>query len=202
MKEAYRSGDPYLAFAKQAGAVPSDATKATHKAVAGAIQAVRAGGSVRHGRGGLAERIGQPFFHARELLRLHTRLTAYSGAGPTPPWSHAMLTGELHTAFGWRVRVPPDAECPVAAEFPDAGQRRRNAAARVLPRHRARHRGCAPVHDAVLICAPLDRLEADIAGMRAAMAEASRIVLDGFELGTDVEDRPLPRSLHRRSRAP
>ena len=46
---------------------------------------------------------------------------------------------------------------------------------------------CAPVHDAVLICAPLDRLEADIATMRAAMAEASRFVLAGFELGTDVK---------------
>jgi DNA polymerase I len=45
---------------------------------------------------------------------------------------------------------------------------------------------CAPVHDAVLICAPLGRLGADIAGMRAAMAEASRVVLNGFELGTDV----------------
>ena len=45
---------------------------------------------------------------------------------------------------------------------------------------------CAPVHDAVLICAPLDRLDDDIAGMRAAMAEASRIVLKGFELRTDV----------------
>jgi DNA polymerase I len=30
MMEAYRSGDPYLAFAKQAGAVPHDATKASH----------------------------------------------------------------------------------------------------------------------------------------------------------------------------
>ena len=45
---------------------------------------------------------------------------------------------------------------------------------------------CAPVHDAVLINAPLDRLDADIASMRAAMAEASRAVLSGFELGTDV----------------
>ena len=26
MKQAYRSGDPYLAFAKQVGAVPGDAT--------------------------------------------------------------------------------------------------------------------------------------------------------------------------------
>jgi DNA polymerase-1 len=45
---------------------------------------------------------------------------------------------------------------------------------------------CAPVHDAVLICAPLDRLDADVATMREAMAEASRIVLGGFELGTDA----------------
>ena len=47
---------------------------------------------------------------------------------------------------------------------------------------------CAPVHDAVLICAPLDRLERDIARMRAIMAEASRVVLDGFELRTDCPD--------------
>ena len=33
MMEAYCSGDPYLAFAKQAGAAPPDATKATHKAI-------------------------------------------------------------------------------------------------------------------------------------------------------------------------
>ena len=47
---------------------------------------------------------------------------------------------------------------------------------------------CAPVHDAVLICAPLDRLDSDIAALRAIMAEASRIVLGGFELRTDCPD--------------
>ena len=45
---------------------------------------------------------------------------------------------------------------------------------------------CAPVHDAVLICAPLERLEADVAQMQEAMCEASGIVLNGFELGTDA----------------
>jgi DNA polymerase-1 len=49
---------------------------------------------------------------------------------------------------------------------------------------------CAPVHDAVLICAPLDHLDADIATTRAAMAEVSKVVLAGFELA-------LPRSLPR-----
>jgi len=46
---------------------------------------------------------------------------------------------------------------------------------------------CAPIHDAVLICAPLDRLDDDVAGMRACMAEASRAVLAGFELVTDAK---------------
>ena len=45
---------------------------------------------------------------------------------------------------------------------------------------------CAPIHDAVLIAAPLERLEADIAKMQAIMRETSRIVLDGFELTSDV----------------
>jgi DNA polymerase-1 len=39
----------------------------------------------------------------------------------------------------------------------------------------------------VLICAPLDRLEADVVRMQEAMREASRIVLNGFELGTDAQ---------------
>jgi hypothetical protein len=46
---------------------------------------------------------------------------------------------------------------------------------------------CAPVHDAFLIIGPTDRIDADVAAMRAAMAEASRIVLREFELRTDVK---------------
>jgi hypothetical protein len=51
---------------------------------------------------------------------------------------------------------------------------------------------CAPVHDAFLICARLDQIEADVVVMRAAMAEASRVVLKGFELGTDVHITRYP----------
>ena len=51
---------------------------------------------------------------------------------------------------------------------------------------------CAPVHDAFLICAPLHHLEADIAATRTAMAEASRVVLGGFELATDVSITRYP----------
>ena len=45
----------------------------------------------------------------------------------------------------------------------------------------------APIHDALLIEAPLDELDQAIATTKSLMLEASRIVLDGFELGSDVK---------------
>jgi hypothetical protein len=44
---------------------------------------------------------------------------------------------------------------------------------------------CAPVHDAVLVEGPAAEIEDVVAQTRAAMAEASRVVLAGFEIGTD-----------------
>ena len=46
---------------------------------------------------------------------------------------------------------------------------------------------CAPVHDAVLIMAPIDRLEEDVAQMRQYMEEASSIVLGGFQLRSEAK---------------
>ena len=45
---------------------------------------------------------------------------------------------------------------------------------------------CALIHDAMLIAAPLDQLDQDIERTKAPMLKASRVVLDGFELRTDV----------------
>ena len=42
------------------------------------------------------------------------------------------------------------------------------------------------MHDAILICAPLDRIEADVAATQAAMGEAARTILGGFDLRSDA----------------
>ena len=101
-----------------------------------------------------------------------------------------MLGQTISTVFGWHVRSPGDAEDPnraIDAEFSHAGQRRRDVAPGACL---ATERGievCAPVHDAFLICAPIDRIEADVAAMRAAMDEAARAVLDGFPIPTEAK---------------
>ena len=46
---------------------------------------------------------------------------------------------------------------------------------------------CAPIHDALLIEADIDQLEETTRLAQQCMLEASRGVLDGFELRTDVE---------------
>jgi DNA polymerase I len=185
MMEAYRSGDPYLAFAKQAGAAPADATKVTHKAIRDQFKSTVL--AVQYGMGAeaLARRIGQPPIRARELLRLHRETYWVFWRWSEAAVDHAMLKGRLHTVFGWCVRVPRDSNARSLRNFP---MQANGAEMLRLACCLGTEQGieiCAPVHDAVLICAPLERLEADVASMRQVMAEASRVVLDGFELGTD-----------------
>jgi DNA polymerase I len=187
MMEAYHSGDPYLAFAKQAGAAPPNATKATHKAIRDQFKSTVLAVNYGMGADALAQRLGQPPISARELLRLHRETYRVFWTWSERAVNYAMLTGSLHTVFGWRVRVPAEANTRSLANFP---MQANGAEMLRLACCLATEQGievCAPVHDAVLICAPLDRLDHDVARMQDAMREASRVVLDGFELGADVE---------------
>jgi hypothetical protein len=187
MLEAYRSGDPYLAFAKQAGAAPPHATKTSHKAVRDQFKSTVLAVQYGMGADALAQRIGQPPIRARELLSMHRETYRVFWACSDRAVDYAMLTGSLYTVFGWRVRVPQVANARSLRNFP---MQANGAEMLRLACCIGTERGievCAPVHDAVLICAPLDRLDADVKRMQEAMREASRIVLDGFELGSDAK---------------
>jgi hypothetical protein len=186
MQSAYKSGDCWLAFAKQANAVPADATKATHGPQRELYK--QCGLSVLYGVGvdGLALRIGQPRAFARELLLAHhatyRRFWRWSDAA----LDTAMLTCSLHTVFGWCIHIGEKPNPRSLRNFP---MQANGAEMMRLAACLATECGvevCAPVHDAFLICAPFNKLDAAISTMRASMAEASRVVLDGFELGTDA----------------
>jgi DNA polymerase I-like protein with 3'-5' exonuclease and polymerase domains len=192
LQAAYESGDCYLAFAKQAGAVPQDATKTTHgpqrELFKQATLAVQYGMEAQS----LALRIGQPPIVARELLRFHRQTYRRFWAWSDAAVDQAMLLGVIHTVFGWPVRVGERFNPRSLRNFP---MQANGAEMLRIACSLATERGievCAPVHDAVLICSPIDRLEADVAGMRAAMAEASCTVLAGFELTTEAKSTLYP----------
>lgn len=187
MQQAYASGDPYLEFGKQAGAIPSNGTKKTHKAERDRFKACVL--AVQYGMQAesLAANIGCPVIEARELLRLHRETYPKFWAWSEAAVDHAMLLGELQTVFGWTIRVGADANPRSLANFPmqaNGAEMLRIASAMATEEG---IKVCAPVHDAVLIEAPLDALDQHAARMQAIMAEASKIVLDGFVLRTDVE---------------
>ena len=104
MQQAYLSGDPYLQFAKQAGAVPAHSTKKSHPEERERFKACVLAVQYGMGADALAERIGQSPAHARELLRLHRETYARFWRWSDSALDHAMLTGKLHTVFGWTVR--------------------------------------------------------------------------------------------------
>jgi hypothetical protein len=186
MLDAYRSGDVYLAFAIQAGLAPTDGTKASHSDIRNVCKAVVLGIGYGMGTDALASRIGKSPAHARELLDLHRRTYPVFWRWSQAAVDVAMLTGKITTVFGWPLHIGPDANARSIRNFPcqaNAAEMLRLACCLGV------ERGieiCAPVHDAVLIASPLDRLEEDILAMRMAMAEASRVVLAGFECRTDA----------------
>jgi hypothetical protein len=198
MRQAYLSGDPYLEFAKQAGAVPSSATKESHKEVRELFKTCMLGVNYSMGPRSLARRIKRPLAHARELLQLHRQVFRRYWRWSEQVQDQAMLTGRLQAAFGWQVNVGPEANWRSLRNFPcQANGAEMLRLACSLGTERG-IRVIAPVHDALMIEAPDREIEEAVKRTREAMAEASRAVLDG-EL-TLPTDKTIVRSPERPER--
>ena len=187
MMAAYSSGDPYLAFAKQAGAVPQDATKQSHKAEREQFKACVL--AVQYGMGAesLAARINQPTARARQLLDLHRRTYSTFWAFSDKVLNEALLGGRLWASFGWQLHTKSDPNPRSLCNFPMQANGAEMLRIACILLTEAGIRVCAPVHDAVLIEAPLDKLDAVVVQAQALMREASKIVLGGFELSSDAK---------------
>jgi DNA polymerase-1 len=195
MIEAYESGDPYLFWAKKRGVVPQDATKATHGEIRDRYKTA-AGLGIGYGMqaDSLARRIGQSKFHAQELLRQHHETFPRFWTWSDGACDRALMRNELRTVFDWVMhygtgtKINPRSirNWPVQAHGAEMLR-----LACVLATERG-FRICAPVHDALVAEARLDDLGSTVEALQAAMAEASRIVLDGFVLRSEVKTFSYP----------
>jgi hypothetical protein len=204
MLDMYRSGDPYLAFAVRVGAIPREITTAmikkpekyaTDNLTVGQLEfygavrdkyktmllAVQYGMSTET----LAGRLGVSTFEAHEMLTQHREQFSQYWAWSNDWVQYALQTGSMRTAFGWACQTG-------ITEFNDRSIRNWLIQAtgaeilRIACILAARHgiKVLAPVHDAVLIEAPIERIEADVAVMQEIMRRASRIVLNADLSGT------------------
>jgi len=187
MQDAYQSGDFYLTFAKMAGAVPPDATKETHAAVRDQFKTVALGVLYGLSAEGLARKLNVPPVRGRDLLRMHKETFREFWRWSDRIQDEAILTGRLNTVFGWTVRTGDDPNPRSLRNFPMQGN---GAEMMRLACCLATERGiglCCPVHDALLIEAPIGGIDEAVAATQQAMREASEIVLSGFALRTDAK---------------
>jgi hypothetical protein len=186
MMQGYTNGDPYLAFAKAARLVPPDATKASHKAERDRCKAVVLGVNYGMGPDALAASLGITRAEANELMQLHRGTYRRFWSWSDEVVTSAMLTGEMQTVFGWRRQVPAGANARALMNFPMQANGAEMMRMAAIAATEAGIEVCAPIHDAFLIAAPLERLEEDVTRMRGFMSAAGQAVTGGFDVRTDA----------------
>ena len=190
MMDLYRSGDLYLNFAKRIGAIPTDGTKKTHGEVRDKYKTFLLASQYGMSSETLSARLGNSDLEAHEMINQHHEVFAQYWQWSDDWVQHSLQTGMMRSAMSWTCAVG-------VAEL----EEQRNKLERTIRNWpiqtacadmlriacimAARHRIqiLAPVHDAVLIEAPIERIEADVKLMQEIMRRASRIVLNNTAAG-------------------
>jgi hypothetical protein len=186
MQEAYTSGDPYLWFAKRAGAVPQSASKQSHATIRDQFKTVMLGTLFGLSAHGIARKLSVPLARGEELLQLHQKIFPRFRQWTEQTEMQAMLRGELSTCFGWKLHVGPHTKSTTLKNFLiQAGGAEMLRLAACLASERG-VRVCCPIHDALLVEGPLGDIEDVVRETQRAMKEASELVLPRFPLRADV----------------
>ncbi|GMW07797.1 MAG: hypothetical protein AMXMBFR8_25930 [Nevskiales bacterium] len=191
---AYKSGDPYLSFAKEVGLAPAHAIRQSHKVVRDQMKALVLGANYGMGPGSLAARIGVPEIRARHLQEAHRRTYPRLYDWLEAAVDHAMVYGYLETVFGWKLHAGEGANPRSLQNFPCQAN---GAEMMRLACSAATEAGlavCCPIHDALLVEADLADIDVATEALREIMEASSRAVLDGFTIRTDAE---IVRAPHR-----
>lgn len=184
MIKAYVSGDPYLAFAQQAGAVSAGASREAFRDIRERFKHCAIGVQYGMGPQSLSIRLNIGRNDATRLISLHRRTYRQYWEWSDEVWAKANRQGYLESAFGWRVNVGKNAKSRSVKNFPlqANGAEMLRLACCALTEEGIRV--CAPVHDALLIEADATEIEAAISRCQQVMAQASLSVLGRLPLRT------------------
>jgi hypothetical protein len=187
MLEAYYSGDPYLTFARMAGAVPADATKHTHGKERERFK--RCALAVQYGMGAeaLAASLGLSAAYGRDLLKQHKRTFPRFWQWVNDVASTAAARRKLVAAFGWQINVVSTTKATTLQNWPCQAAGAEMLRLAVIGAVEEGIGVCAPVHDALLIEAATDEIDVAVHRTQDLMAKASRAVLHGTTVQTDAK---------------
>ena len=196
MLAAYNSGDPYLAFAKQAGAVPQDATKHTHPEERNQYKQCVLATQYGMGAESLAGRLGTPQLRASQLLSMHKKVYRTFWEWSDNLYNSTVSYNKLSTLFGWQLNIQPDLNPRSLRNFPMQANAAEMLRIACILAYERGIKICAPIHDALLIEAPEDEIGEVVLEVQECMEKASEIVLDGFKLFSDAKIIRNPERFH------
>jgi hypothetical protein len=193
MMAAYQSGDSYLWFAKAANMVPKHATKTSHELERELAKQCTLGTQYEITEHGLAPRIQKPVEVARNLLWLHKETFPAYWQWLDEAKSFTFLHGKQITVYGWQ-RLLTELSCNhrSVGNFFSQGNGAEMLRLAIIFGTEAGVPIVMPMHDAVLIVSPVDRLARDIEVMKECMHQASELVLDGFRLRVEEKTFRYP----------
>ena len=183
----YENDDPYLGFAKRIGLAPRDATKKSHSKLRNQLK-VAAGLGVLYGAGPatVARAGGMPLSLASHVLREHRFIYSTFWDWREQAINHAQLTGQFKTHFGWTWQVTGQDRVTSISNWP---MQANGADMMRLACCLAVEQGievCTPVHDALLVQAPIDSIDEVRKATVECMRIASSKVLGGPSLKVGV----------------
>jgi DNA polymerase I len=186
--ESYRSGDPYLQFAKLARLVPQDATKKSHTTERDRCKAVVLGTNYGMRGAGLALRTGLPIHEANHLLRLHGEAFPRFWRWVDEQQQQLDLTRCISTCLGWQMHALDGWKPTAIMNWPMQSHGAEILRLACVRLQAAGLAVIAPVHDAVLVevdeDVATDAAQAVVSHMRQAAAQ----VLDtNWELRVDLK---------------
>ncbi len=179
--------DMYLRFAAAAGIAPPDATKETHEEIREVCKTIVLGVGYGMGDRTMATRAGITRIEARALLWAHRTTYPQFWRWIESVVDTALFTGQMRTMYGWRVKVDRlDPNHRMLMNFMAQSHGAEMMRITAIAATEAGIEACAPVHDAFLIAAPVNRIDDDVATMREIMTKAGRAVA-GIDVRTDCK---------------
>jgi hypothetical protein len=185
--DAYESGDVYLRFGKDIGRIPSDGTAQTHERERELCKVVMLGIGYGMSGHGLAMRLGLDPIYGEVLLAQHRK--AYPRFWQ---WSdQAIITAAqndyLITTYGWRRWITDADKVNSLRNWHAQANGSEMLRIACIACTEAGLEIAAPVHDALMLVAPLDRLDHNVAVARELMEKASRAVTGGLTVRTEAK---------------
>jgi DNA polymerase I len=134
----------------------------------------------------MAIRAGISVGEACNLLRLHQHTYKRFWQWAENTIATALFTGTMSTKYGWRRQILGNPNVRSIQNWPVQSHGAEMMRAAAIAATDVGLSIAAPVHDALLLLTPLDRLKADVAALHAIMKAAGTTVI-GVPVDTDVK---------------